>query len=59
MAAGMILAGLSDREHGSGSKRSFPKNKGANTNCMARPAAIIRRRTLLRGGGLVYSGVIA
>ena len=35
MAAGMILAGLSDREHGSGSKRSFPKNKGANTNSMA------------------------
>ena len=24
MAAGMILAGISGREHGSGSKRSFP-----------------------------------
>jgi hypothetical protein len=30
MAAGMILAGISGREHGSESKRSFPIGKRAN-----------------------------
>ena len=31
----MILAGISGREHGSGSKRSFPIRKRANANSMA------------------------
>ena len=31
MAAGTILAGISGREHGSGSKRSFPKSADANS----------------------------
>ena len=34
MAAGTILAGISGREHGSGSKRSFPIRKSANANSM-------------------------
>ena len=32
MAAGMILIGISGREHESGSKRSFPITKGANAS---------------------------
>ena len=32
MAAGMILAGISGREHGSGSKRSFPIRKRADAS---------------------------
>ena len=32
MVAGMILAGISGREHGSGSKRSFPIRKRANAS---------------------------
>ena len=35
MAAGMILVGISGREHGSGSKRSFPIRERANANSMA------------------------
>ena len=34
MAAGTILAGISDRDHGSGSNRSFPIRKSANANSM-------------------------
>ena len=37
MAAGTILAGISGREHGSGSKRSFPIRKSANANSMVGP----------------------
>ena len=39
MAAGMTVAGISGREHGSGSKRSFPRRISARCRCHPPPSA--------------------
>ena len=38
MAAGMTVAGISGREHGSGSKRSFPRRISARCRCHPPPS---------------------
>ena len=51
MAAGMTLALPAGREHGSGSKRSFPRRISARCRCLMSPACkpmVINRRSASR-----------